>query len=54
MSVARSSDMFMIGHIAYRWEGGFCPLKIAQERGMGVHRTGEVCYLRLPCLFLFN
>jgi len=47
MSVARSS-MFTIGRIAYRREGVFLP----NERGMGVHSAGEVCYLRLPCFEL--
>jgi len=56
MSVARSSsDMFMIGRIANCWEGVIFPfenaLSAGKGMGLGVHGAGEVCYLRLPCLF---
>ena len=44
MSVAwSSSSMLTISRIAYLWEGV-----------TGVHRAGEVCYLRLPCCHCHN
>ena len=52
VSVAQSSSgMFTIGRIAYRREGFSSPLKMHYRlgKGVGVHSTGEVWYLRLPC-----
>jgi len=55
MSVAQaSSDMFTISCIAYRQEWVFFPIENTLSAGkgrMGVQSVGEVCYLRLPCLF---
>jgi len=43
--------MFTIGRIVYRRVGVFFPsenaLSAGTGKGMGVHSTGEVCYLRL-------
>jgi len=53
LSLARSSSvMFTIERIAYRREGVFFHLKMHYQpgKGKGVHRVGEVCYLRLPCV----
>ena len=54
ISVARSSsDTFTIGRITYRREGVFFPTEntlLAGKGGMGVHSTGKVYYLQLPCL----
>jgi len=53
VSVARSfTNIFTIGHIAYRQEGVFISNEnaIDWERGIGVHSVVQVCYLRLRCL----
>jgi len=51
-----SCDMYTLGCIAYRPEGVFFPIEtalLAGKGGMGVHRVGEVGYLRLPCYYRF-
>jgi len=57
VSMAQSScDMYTLGCIAYRPEGVFFPIEtalLAGKGGMGVHRVGEVGYLRLPCYYRF-